>query len=317
MTNEANDIFKQAKQGSVAAIIQVLNEKLADSGVRTRAIFADGILQLLCEGVTLEQLDQIPLVERIRQILEAIAPRNIRRVNINSRIVREQQLLWLDEISRDPVKQVLWSEEIVLKKPNLLKQWSDDWSDRSAEQARSDVTKASVVKPRLSKQREQSQFRRGVIGGAIVSCLLLAGGWFFYNRFGTSTATDLPSEMKSTSAQSNSSPQSANLASPAPAPLVNAAVGSGDAFVEAVRLAESTSQASQSAKSSAEWLSLAAQWQKASDLMATVPSTDKRYKTAQDRVATYRKNSEVSLEVVRRNQDDAIPETPQTSSEQL
>ncbi len=317
MTNEANDIFKQAKQGSVAAIIQVLNEKLADSGVRTRAIFADGVLQLLCEGVTLEQLDQIPLVERIRQILQAIAPRNIRRVNINSRIVREQQLLWLEEISRDPVKQVLWSEEILLKKPNLLQQWSDDWSDRSAEQARSDVTKASVVKPRLSKQREQSQFRRGVIGGAIVSGLLLAGGWFFHNRFGTSTATDLQTEIKPTSAQSSTAPQTVNSNRQPISSTANKNLPDGDAFVEAVRLAESTSQTSQSAKSSAEWLGLAAQWQKASDLMATVPSTDNRYKTAQDRVATYRKNSEVSLEVARRNQDAAPTETPQTSSEQL
>ncbi len=316
MTNEANDIFKQAKQGSVAAIIQVLNEKLADSGVRTRAIFVDGVLQLLCEGVTLEQLDQTPLVERIRQILEAIAPRNIRRVNINSRIVREQQLLWLEEISRDPVKQVLWSEEIVLKKPNRLKQWSDDWSDRSAEQARSDVTKASVVKPRLSKHREQSQFRRGVMGGAIVSGLLLVGGWFFYNRFGTSTANDWQAEINPTSAQSNTAPQAVNSISPSPSPRVSSGE-SADAFVEAVRLAESTSQASQSAKSSAEWLGLAAQWQKASDLMATVPSTDNRYKTAQDRVATYRKNSEVSLEVARRNQGAAPTETPQTSPEPL
>ncbi|MEX0272616.1 hypothetical protein AB3R30_26245 [Leptolyngbyaceae cyanobacterium UHCC 1019] len=312
MTNEANDIFKQARQGSVAAIIQVLNEKLADSGVRTRAIFADGILQLLCEGVTLEQLDQTPLVERIRQILEEIAPRNIRRVNINSRIVREQQLLWLEEISRDPVKQVLWSEEILLKKPNLLKQWSDDWSDRSAAQAKSDVTKASVVKPRLSKHREQSQFRRGVIGGAIVSCLLLAGGWVFHNRFGTSTATNLQAETtKPTSAQSNTASQTKSST----APINNSRAA--DAFAEAVRLAESTSQASQSAKSSAEWLSLAAQWQKASDLMATVPSTDNRYKTAQDRVVTYRKNSEVSLEAARRNQNTAAPETSPTSTEPL
>jgi hypothetical protein len=308
MTNEANDIFKQASQGSVAAIIQVLNEKLADSGVRTRAIFADGILQLLCEGVTLEQLDQIPLVERIRQILEAIAPRNIRRVNINSRIVREQQLLWLDEINRDPVKQVLWSEEILLKKPNLLKQWSDDWSDRSAAQAKSDVTKASVVKPRLSKHREQSQFRRGVIGGAIVSCLLLAGGWFFYNRFGTTPAIELQSA-KPPSAQSNAAPPTNS------SPAIRNNSPAADAFVEAVRLAESTSQSSRTAKSSAEWLNLAAQWQKASDLMATVPSTDKRYKTAQDRVAAYRKNSEVSLGVAERNQDAPTPDTPTSSGQ--
>jgi hypothetical protein len=305
MTNEANDIFKQAKQGSVAAIIQVLNEELAGSGVRTRAMFADGVLQLLCEGVTLEQLDQIPLVERIRQILESIAPRTIRRVNINSRIVREQQLLWLDEINRDPEKQLLWSEEIVLKKPSIWKQWADDWSDRSAEQAKSEVTKASVVKPMLGKQREQRQFRRGVIGGAIVSCLLLAGGWLLYKHFDTSTANTLQAETVSpTSAQPNSSSQTAKSDRQSVASNSNTS-STSDAFVEAVRLAESTSQASQSAKSSAAWLSLAAQWQKASDLMASVPSTDNRYETAQDRVGAYRKNSEVSLEAAKRSQNDA------------
>ena len=52
MVNSVNDIAKQARRGSVSAIIQILNEKLADSGVRTRAIFEDGILQLLCEAPT-------------------------------------------------------------------------------------------------------------------------------------------------------------------------------------------------------------------------------------------------------------------------
>ena len=47
MVDSIENITKQARQGSVAAIIQVLNDKLADSGVRTRAIFEDGVLQLL------------------------------------------------------------------------------------------------------------------------------------------------------------------------------------------------------------------------------------------------------------------------------
>ncbi|HAJ60521.1 MAG TPA: hypothetical protein DCP31_15680, partial [Cyanobacteria bacterium UBA8543] len=64
------------------------------------------------------QLEQSVRVAQIRQILEDIAPRNIRRVRINSRIVREQQLLWLEEITRDPEHQLLWSEEIILTKPN-------------------------------------------------------------------------------------------------------------------------------------------------------------------------------------------------------
>ena len=127
MTSAVNDIVKQANQGSVAAIIQVLNEKLADSGVRTRAIFADNVLQILCEAATAEQLEPSELIGQIRHTLEAIAPRNIRRVNINSRIVREQQLLWLDEISRDPESQLLWSQEITLNKPNIFRHLLNEW----------------------------------------------------------------------------------------------------------------------------------------------------------------------------------------------
>ncbi|MEM8810643.1 MAG: hypothetical protein AAGF01_31930, partial [Cyanobacteria bacterium P01_G01_bin.38] len=122
MTDPANDIFGQAREGSVAAIIQILNERLMDVGIRTRAVFADGILQLLCEAPTPEQLDQPSVVEKIRKLLETISPRRIYKVNINSRIVREQQLLWLEEINRDPERHLLWSEMITLKQPHFIKQ---------------------------------------------------------------------------------------------------------------------------------------------------------------------------------------------------
>ncbi|MGC8712583.1 MAG: hypothetical protein ACP5RH_09345 [Leptodesmis sp.] len=293
MTNEANNIVKQAKQGSVAAIIQVLNEKLADSGVRTRAIFADGVLQLLCEGATLDQLEQIPLVERIRQILETIAPRNIRRVKINSRIVREQQLLWLEEINRDPEHQLLWSEEIVLKKPGFFKQLSEDWSARSSE-----VSTSKSAPPPPRKQREQRQFWRGLIGGVIASCLLLAGGWWLYNRFGSS-------EM-ATQKQENSAPKQTGV------PSATTSTTVADPFAEAVRLAERTSASGRSAKSSADWLGLASQWQQASDLMAAVPASDARYKTAQSRVTDYRRNSEISLAKAKELQTAPSPEAAPT-----
>jgi hypothetical protein len=292
MTNEANNIVKQARQGSVAAIIQVLNEKLADSGVRTRAIFADGVLQLLCEGATLDQLEQIPLVERIRQILETIAPRNIRRVKINSRIVREQQLLWLEEINRDPERQLLWSEEIVLKKPGFFKQLIEDWSARSSE-----VSTSKSAPPRR-KQREQRQFWRGLIGGAIASCLLLVGGWWLYNRFGSS-------EM-ATQKQENPAPKQTGVPSSTTSTTV------ADPFAEAVRLAERTSASGRSAKSSADWLGLASQWQQASDLMATVPASDARYKTAQSRVTDYRRNSEISLAKAKELQTAPSPKAAPT-----
>jgi hypothetical protein len=50
MRDPMDDIAQQARQGSVAAIIQTLNEQLVDVGIRTRAVLADGILQLLCEA---------------------------------------------------------------------------------------------------------------------------------------------------------------------------------------------------------------------------------------------------------------------------
>jgi alpha-D-ribose 1-methylphosphonate 5-triphosphate synthase subunit PhnL len=99
MVNIVDDIARQARQGSVAAIIQILNDRLAEIGVRTRAVFADGVLQLLCEAATADLLEQSSLVDRLTQILEQLSPQNIRRVQINSRLVREHQLLWLEEIS--------------------------------------------------------------------------------------------------------------------------------------------------------------------------------------------------------------------------
>jgi Tfp pilus assembly protein PilN len=317
MTNEANNIARQAKQGSVAAIIQVLNDKLADSGVRTRAIFADGVLQLLCEGVTLEQLEKIPLVEQVRQILEAIAPRNIRRVKINGRIVREQQLLWLDEINRDPEHQLLWSEEILLKKPNFFKQFMDDWSDRDSEQGKADLSKVSPSKTLHQRRQEKRQFWMGLTGGAIASCLLLVACWMLYERFSLSNTGTL--QLKNKPASSGQTVNSTNSgANPAPSNAVSSASISSspttDPFADAVRLAERTSQASQTAKSSADWLSLATDWQKASDLMARVPETDSRYKTAQDRVAKYQENSEMALQKAKQIQssgpESTIPASP-------
>ncbi|MBD3560336.1 hypothetical protein H6S82_15955, partial [Planktothrix sp. FACHB-1355] len=92
MVDPTDQIAKQARSGSVAAIIQLMNEKLASNGVRTRAIRENGVLQMLCEAESPEQLERSTLVPQIREILQNIGPRNIRRVRINCRIVREQQL---------------------------------------------------------------------------------------------------------------------------------------------------------------------------------------------------------------------------------
>lgn len=287
MTNPVNDIFRQAQQGSVAAIIQMLNDKLADSGVRTRAMFADGVLQLLCEAATATQMDQASLTERVQQILEAIAPRNIRRVNINSRIVCEQQLLWLDEIRRHPDK-LLWSQEIVLKKPNIWKQWQQDRQDE-----RTDALAALPAQSPREVQNQRQLKRGGLIGaGSLAAVMLLGWGaytWFQSNQF-------LP--------QSTTSPSS-----PASPASTTALATETEAFVSAVRLAEQAAQQGTTAKTAAEWLAIATKWQQASDLMAKVPETDPRYTLAEERIATYRQNREAALQALQRFQS-VTPSTP-------
>jgi hypothetical protein len=288
IANPANDIFRQAHQGSVAAIIQVLNDKLADSGVRTRAIFASGVLQLLCEAPTPEQLDQTYLIERIRKTLESISPRNIRRVNINSRIVREQQLLWLEEIHRDPDGQVLWSKEISLKRQNIFRRSLEEWQEAFA-------NKDDFRKP-LSAQaaREKRQFARGVLGGLGLSAAVLATGWGVYSwQTGALQIAGLSNLSTNLSKGS-----SAELAGATPKELPQAKL-SQDPFAVAVRLAEKASATGRNAQTPQQKQEIANMWDKASNLMASVPASDKRHAIAQDRTVLYRKYKDSTLDALK------------------
>lgn len=287
MVDPINDIARQARQGSVSAIIQVLNDKLADSGVRTRAMFDQGVLQLLCEAATPQQLEQPILVAQVQQILESLQPRNVRRVNINSRIVREQQLLWLEEIKRDPTHQLLWSEEITLNRNNFFQRVLQDRQDTRSEANWSNLPKSS---PR--KQREKKVFWRGLVGGASLSLFLLLLGWALYswlNPRSTNSVTANQSTGQVADPGTNS-----NQTTPATSPAENGKAA--DPFAQAVRLAEDTVVAGQTAKTSAAWLDIASRWQRASDLMKQIPAEDARYKVAQDRVQLYQQNSDAALQ---------------------
>lgn len=268
MTHPMNDIARQARQGSVAAIIQILNEKLAKTGVRTRAVLENGVLQLLCEAAKPEQLEQSTVVERVRQILEPLAPRNIRRVRINSRIVREQQLLWLEEITREPEKQLLWYQDITLARPNFFKRLLEDIKNRNSESAPFPLVANSTAASRY--KRETNLFWQGTLVGGISLMLFLVLGVTLANSLGF---LNLPIFKVVLQAQPKTTP---------------------DPFAYAVRLAEAASNDGKKAQSAADWLKIAAKWQQASDLMATVPPSDPRYKTAQHRAALYRQNSKAT-----------------------
>ncbi|WP_035985737.1 hypothetical protein [Leptolyngbya sp. KIOST-1] len=268
-----DDIDFQARQGSVAAIIQILNDHFAEEGIRTRAIQDSGILQLLVEAPNADALPREAVVDQVRQVLESISPRGISRVNINSRIVQEQQLLWLDEIKRDPENSLLWSEPIVLKRPNpAARLWRDLRAPRQRNPFLDDVYKK---KPTTSR----SAFWRGIIGGASLALLLLLVGWATKDWLGVNLRLGAQGETP-------------NEVDPTPAP---AAPAGQDPFVLAVRIAQQAVEDGRTASTAAEWLDLAVRWQRAADLMAEVPPEDERYPIAQDRVQTYSANRAMAL----------------------
>ncbi|MEM7726232.1 MAG: hypothetical protein AAF208_07640 [Cyanobacteria bacterium P01_A01_bin.45] len=299
MVNRVNDITWQAHQGSVAAIIQVLNEKLANSGIRTRAIFDNGVLQLLCEAHSIDKLKQSDLVQQIKLILNSIAPRNIRRVNINSRIVREQQLLWLKDISCNSQDKLLWSQEIILDKPNKIKQAIEDFQETQKPIFPQSLSPESLVSDSTTNRGETSFFRGMIfICGMIFSSLI---AWRIYILFGNQIKIPNfqktpPFVSRNTDSFFKSSQFEKNLGQKFK-PETRAKIATfskADYFKKAVRIANKTSLASKTVVTKQEWLQIAADWQKASDLMSNVEENDRQYDLAQNRVKLYQKYSEIA-----------------------
>lgn len=291
MVDRINDIVWQAHQGSVAAIIQLLNEKLAKSGVRTRAIFSNGVLQLLCEAARVEQLEQSPLVEQIQQILESIAPRHIRLVNINSRIVREQQLLWLKEIDSDRENQLLWSQEITLIQPNILKQLIKDFTEAQAELGKPNFPKAPVSRPLvlINKEKHENRPKKKILAAAGL-CSLLLLGWVVYAQLGNKLKNLMQLETSKSLTTENINDNKAQT----PSRAANNSLS--DPFAISVRIANLASASGRIATTSTQWLEIAAKWQRASDLMGTVPQNHSRYQEAKIRTQLYKKYSEAAQE---------------------
>ena len=298
MIKSINDISSQARQGSVAAIIQVLNEQLADAGIRTRAFLAQNILQLLCEAAKPEQLEQTVVVERVREILESISPRHIRRVKIYSRIVREHQLLWLEEVTQASDNHLLWSELITLKRPNLFK--------RLAEDLRTPKPKHPLPHPPAARPlRPRKNVWRWIIGGASLGLFLALFGWTLKDWLGWELVNPLSADSFQAEGGGVTNGDTSGQ---------NFPIGQ-DPFAQAVRMAEQAAIDGQTAESSADWLDLAARWQRASDLMAEVPAEDSRYQTAQERVFTYHQNSEISLAQSEKIQAKAAEQLEETAEE--
>jgi hypothetical protein len=278
VANSANDSLRQAYQGSVSAIIQILNDRLAGTGIRTRAIFEGRILQLLCEASKPEQLDQ-------DTILEDISPRNIRRVNINARIIQEQQLLWLDEIKKGGGDNpVLWSQELALSRPNLMNHFFAGLKKDGPEMPAYAQDSPSGRKARSATSVSPKVVAAGV-GGVCVLALAGFGAW------------KLMQPAPETEAIAQGPTKSQTLKPKAPkAPVAGAPTSpAADDFGAAVRLANSANEATQTAKTPAEWQAIAQKWGQASDLMSKVQPNSANYAIAQDRTLKYRSNQAIAL----------------------
>ncbi len=308
MVDRINDIFWQAQQGSVAAIIQLLNQRLTNSGVRTRAVFNDGILQLLCETSADHKIDQSALVNQIHEILKSIAPRHIYRVNINCRIVREQQLLWLDEINRDPDNQLLWAEEITLEKPSIFQQFIKDFQERKTEAAKISLLKTQpTFKPQphssralvLSKQNQSKNSAWGwILLGTSLCLFFIMVGLAVYALFGdkfklsirpeTSMSVEPTAKLESQNPSQSEKEKSLTVINQYSSP------DREDYFAAAVRIANQAALVGKKAKTPTRWLELAANWQRASDLMAKVSPSHSRYQEAQIRTKLYKQYSQAA-----------------------
>ncbi len=308
IVDRINDIFWQAQQGSIAAIIQLLNQRLIDSGVRTRAVFNDGILQLLCETNAKHQIEQSTLVNQIREILESIAPRNIYRVNVNCRIVREQQLLWLDEISRDPENQLLWSEEIALEKPSIFQQFIKDFQERKIETAKISLPKKPTLRQKplqkgallvVSKQNQPKNSVWGwVLLGTSLCMFFVMVGLAVYALLGdkfklpirpeTSMSVEPTAKLESQNTSQSEKEKSLTAINQDNSPHQE------DYFAAAVRIANQAALVGKNAKTPTQWLELAANWQRASDLMAKVSPSYSRYQEAKIRTKLYKQYSQAA-----------------------
>ncbi|MEB3279934.1 MAG: hypothetical protein VKK42_13555 [Lyngbya sp.] len=286
MSTSTDDITKQAHQGNIVALVQILNSQLAEMGVKTRGIFVDGVLQLLCEATQPEQLERWTLVPRIENILESISPRNINRVRINSRILQNQQLLWFEEINRNPNTQLLWSEDIILKKPPLPQQLLGLIQDS---QIYAQTWQTPRINPTNDLEQNQ-QFNRGLVGGMAVSLAALLVSFGVYQWLSLQNSS--PEEISSTP-----------VSTPTPTPTLDNQPTDEEKFTRAVRLAQQAVAAGEEAQTAQEWSQIAETWGEAADLMEAVSPAFSRYATAQNRASLYRRNQEVALEEVEKQSE--------------
>lgn len=285
MSQSNNEIKYQAHQGSISAIIFILNEQLKDDGITIKAVLDQGKLQILCEADRMENLDQSSVVEKIKMIFNQILPSNFSKVIINSRITKKQQSLWLEEIQEDRENNLLWYQEITIKKPNILHRFFLKYQYSQKPEVKNKEILQDLAKEKVkSKKKLNKNFPWKLTFLISLSLLIIGGGsWFlfrFFQNFQPSQTSKIP--------ETSPSPKLPTI--PPPPDQTNI-----DPFYEAVTLANSAYGEGIKATNKNQWLEIAKKWQKASELMKEVKPDHPRFREAQERIESYQKNSDIAL----------------------
>ena len=113
VANNVKQLTKQAYQGNITAIRQLLNDQLQETGVQTKVTLGvNGTLEIVCEADHPENLDKDRVVTCIQHNLDQLAPKPFREVHIQSCLTKEEQSLWISSLSGIARQNLLWSVDL-------------------------------------------------------------------------------------------------------------------------------------------------------------------------------------------------------------
>jgi hypothetical protein len=282
-------------------------------------VLNQSILHVLCEGQQLDQVEQAQVVLRVKETLEVIAPTNFKKAHIYGRLAKEEQVLWFEAIQSNPDREVLWSERVKLKQPNLLKRWQN--KDDTPVKLTRDVDLIGSFSNK-EKAREKSQFEAlmnrdqsplkpwlpyiaiavGLIG--LLAMAILKGWGPFVGTIESPLSESPSSDPMAGEPPAANPPDSTSSALSPPAvpensttttPPVSPDPAVPDNFYQAVSIANQMTGAGLEAKTPEQWVKVSAGWQQAADLMALVPPDHPRFLEAQQKVKEYQQNQKITL----------------------
>ncbi|MEG3847941.1 hypothetical protein QT971_10880 [Microcoleus sp. herbarium19] len=314
------------KQGDPKAIASSINRTLKPKGINADVTRDDGCLHIILESDKVPS--QMALVDFIRSGMTNLGVESIHTVKVYGRRTGDGSAAWEDEIELMPAEPMLYASDSEMPDDSVglddVEPSSEDYyQDREFDRDEDEDDEDEDDEPEAPPPKKQ--FPKWVIPVGILVPLAALSGLYFTGTypFGGSNPepsapqaaspspkapSPAPKAAASSPGASETAPQAASgTPKAAPNPAVPASPGtpaapkaaSGaptaaaakpDSWREAVNQAQKAAISAQTAQSQNEWIAVASQWQRAVQLMRTVPSTSPNYQKAQQKAAEYQAN---------------------------